>query len=253
MESFGVEDVQMYLGDGNKLLTKVIPRKSVDIAIVDNHFESSQFHKLEMYAAIAGALKSDGIMVAFDSQRGWEDTVDHITDFYHILSRYRIIKKRPMRATGETRTNWNVMNWLTPDDNESGSEWKIGFIQGLPMTKENRLKEDWVYNSSDQLGRIAGCASPHHAAKGIGFAGFLLTHLSAVIGRSDIVVADPYGGSGTFAIASKLLGMKCYSSEIDKKAYDNAKTKFFYAMGKAKKERTWFKSSIKTFRNRIVG
>lgn len=246
----------MYLGDGEDLLQEVVPRKSADIVIIDNPFKLSKLKKMFMYSAAASAIKDDGVMVVFEDQRGWDETFPAIDPYYHVLARFHLYKNRAMRKLGEARSNYNIMNWLTPNVNElvgSQTEWHISYLRDKPMTAESRLKEIWVYNSSDALGRSAGCTTPHRGTKGIGLAGFLLSHIASVIGRNDIVVADPYGGSGTFAIASHLLGFSCYSSEIELDVFENAKTKFTYTLDKAKSDKYWFKTAIDQFKKRTVG
>lgn len=258
MESFGKDLVQMYHGDGYTMLTDIVPHQSVDIAIVDNPFKREPIDKMWMYHAVGHALKDDGIMVVFDDQRGWDECNAAFEPYWHTMARFSLFKNRPQKKLGEAKSNVNIMNWLTPGMNEvvgSSQEWRIGYLYGEPMTAKSRINNIWSYNSSDKLGKAAGCKKLHRGVKGIGMAGFILKHLAASIERpeGDIVVADPYGGSGTFAIASQLLGMKCYSAEIDKVTFDNAKTKFLYAVDKAKTDRYWFKTSLKGFQDRVVG
>lgn len=256
MESFGKDDVQMYHGDGYTMLTDIVPRKSVDIMIVDNPFKLDPVKKMWMYHGAGSALKEDGIVVVFDEQRGWDECQQALDPYWHVLHRVFLSKTRPQKKLQEAKSTINIMNWMTPAFNElvgSTQEYRIGYLYGKAMTSKSRINSIWNYNSSDKLGAAAGCENPHNAAKSIGMAGFILTHLAAAIDRSDIVIADPYGGSGTFAVASQLLGFKCYSSEIDKGVFENAKVKFSYAMEKQKTDKYWFKRSIGQFRDRVVG
>lgn len=256
MESFNKDDIQMFHGDGEHMLREIVPHKSADIIVVDNPFRLSATKKLWMYSAVGASLKDDGVVVVFDDERGWEETLIGVKDYYQVLKDFYLIKNRTMRKPNGQRTNTNIMKWMTPSIfNHTGfkSEYQIGYVQGEPISKKSKIGEQWLYNSSDKLGLAAGCKRPHSGSKGIGMAGFILTHLAACLDRSDIVVADPYGGSGTFAIASQLLGFKCYSSEIEEKVYMDAKTKFSYAMKKAQTDKYWFREAIKQFRDRIVG
>lgn len=258
MESYVDGDVRLILGDGYEMLTKTVPFKSADIAIIDNPFVCPPDKKLLMYQGAAHALKDDGLLVAFDDEQGWEQTIPGIDPYWHIIGRFWLRKNRPMKKPGGgLKTNYNRMFWMTKGNIQSiaTKDWTLGFIQGRPMTRANRIKEDWDYNSSDKLGQAAGCKTPNRGSKAIGLAGFVLTHMAACLNRkeSDIVVVDPYGGSGTFAIASKLLGFKCFTSEIDAQMYDSAKTKYAYAIKRAGQEKKWFSDKIKQFRDRITG
>lgn len=256
MESFGKDNVKMFLGDGVSLLNNIVARKSADIAIVDNPFRLNVMQKLWMYSAVAGALKDDGIMVVFDDQKGWEETLSVVDAYYHTIARFHLQKFRPMRKMAEVRSNFNIMNWLTPNMSSvvgSQKEWCIGYLAKQVISAKSRIHEQWTYNSADSVGRAAKCSKPHRGAKGIGMAGFILSHLSSYLDRSDIVVVDPYGGSGTFAIASQILGLTCYSSEIDGETFQDAKTKFLYAMEKEDNNRGWFKNRVKVFQSRSVG
>lgn len=256
MESFGKDKVNMYYGDGFNMLSTVVPHKSADIAIVDNPFKLELAKKQWMYAAVASVLKDDGIMIIFDDERGWEQTVPALNGYFHVVGRTILWKGRPMRKTGEAKSNKTLMNWLLPSINpliDSGKEWQMQYLANKPLTKDNRISEIWYYNSSDKLGLAAKVSKPHRGAKGIGMAGFLLSHMAGILKRDNITVVDPYAGSGTFAIASQLLGMQCYSSEIDQQTFEDAKIKFMYSLDKAKEDKYWFKSAITEFQNKIVG
>lgn len=256
MESFGKGQVNMYYGDGFNMLSTVVPHKSADIAIVDNPFKVSAESKYWMYSAVASVLKDDGVMIVFDDEQGWDETVHNISDYFHVVCRTVLWKGRPMRKLGEAKSNKTLMNWLLPSVNplvNSGKEYVIQYLADKPIMKDNRISDVWYYNSSDKLGLVAKVKKPHRGSKGIGMAGFLLSHMASILKRDNITVVDPYGGSGTFAIASQLLGMRCYSAEIDLPTYEDAKTKFIYSMDKAKSHKYWFKASISKFQNHVVG
>lgn len=255
MESFGKGNTNMYLGDGYNMLTNIVPRKSVDIAIIDNPFKLELEKKLWMYSAVGNVIKDDGILVVFDDERGWEETLPSINTYFHVICRTILWKGRPMRKIGEAKSNINYMQWVVPSINplvNTGKEWHIQYLQDKPLINDNRISSAWYYNSSDKLGAAAKVKTLHRGSKGIGMAGFILSHLASFLKR-DIVVVDPYGGSGTFAIASNLLGMTCYSSEIDADIFADAKTKFVYAMDKAKSDKHWFKQSVVEFQRNTVG
>lgn len=252
-QSFGTDNVRMFLGDGNTLLRDVVGHKKADIVIVDTPFTSDILQKFFMLSSVAHSVKDDGVIVLFENETGWDETIGNIQDYYHVFDKYYLVKNRFMKTIGRVRTDRNIMAWMTPKMVDHRSNW---FKFGYTLAKNNEpgkfLEKDWSYNSSDKLGQAAGCTTLHRGTKSLGIAGFILQHITSHLRRDDILVVDPYGGSGTFAIASQLLGLKCISSEIDAVTYTNAEKKFKYSLNNSKDNPYWFRQAIKTVETRVT-